>query len=436
MSTFASLDTLFSSVSSLTQLLKTIQQSDDEYWLVGGCLRNCYLGLEQVDIDIACSADPTNLVKTWANKVGGKWFWLDKQRRQSRVLLPHGLSIDVAPLRAATIVTDLQLRDFTINALALPLDNNFPNSNLIDPLHGINELQTRSIKSCSKQSFADDPLRMIKGIRHAVSLDFTIAAATLKQIKASANLMANPAGERVRTELAKIFASDNVVSGLRLLIDTGTLFVLFGAAVSDWDQEGTITEIERLTTKIKTKGLLATNKQPLGQGDQEAQFSAAAILVFACLIKCYSPINISQLLHQRLRFSRNQQRLIVALQSAPEKKLLALATSITEQRQQALLVEQVGHFAGERVLYYWVYHEHLTIERAQQLLRSFALEQQLGRIPDLLNGKVLAAYLGASRQQEIAMWQQKIKLAEINGEIITAVDAESWLKNELSFDNK
>ncbi|MCK4501557.1 MAG: CCA tRNA nucleotidyltransferase, partial [Desulfuromonadales bacterium] len=267
--------------------MNTIQKSGDDYWLVGGCLRNAFLDIPQIDIDIATAVDPTALAQNWATTVGGKWFWLDVNRKQSRVILRHGLTVDFAPLRAPSIIADLQLRDFTVNALALLLDDSFLEADIIDPLGGINHLQNRKLITCSTQSFNADPLRMLKGIRHAVSLNFTLAVATQEQIKESAHLLIASAGERIRTELAKIFTAQNVGRGISLLLDTGIWDVIAGSTGSSWDKTTTIDGIENLRNKILEKGLVV----PANQTDSVSpdQFSLPAIFLFARLFKLYCP---------------------------------------------------------------------------------------------------------------------------------------------------
>lgn len=418
----------------LKLLLLRIQESDDDFWLVGGCLRSFLLDLPQVDIDIACSGDPTSLARSWSAKVSGRWFWLDSKRKQSRVLLQNGLTLDFTPLRAPSIIEDLQLRDFTINALALPLDTSFPDSELLDPLAGSNHLQQKHLHSCTHRSFLDDPLRMLKGIRHTVTLDLVISEETRKEIILSAHLLDNVAGERIRDELGKILDADNVVNGIELLIETGLLGAILGAPGSDWDSQGAVSEISHLSARIQEVDLVA--KKRFSTVKSSELFSDRAAFLIAWLLKKYSPHDLSELLHNRLRLSRNLQRLLEELQTEPNLGLFSLATLLGGQRRQALLVEQMQPFAYEKILYWGVYCDRLKLQLALQLQGSFAAEQKLGRIPDLLNGKIIASFLNNSPNTQIGKWQYKLKQAEINGEIETVTEAENWLKQELSFDNK
>jgi len=418
---------------ALKLLISRIQESDNDFWLVGGCLRNSLLGLPQVDIDIACFGDPTQLTQLWSAEVAGHWFWLDSKRKQSRVLLADGLTVDFAPLRAPSIIEDLQLRDFTINAFALPLDLSFPDSELIDPLDGVSHLHANKLHSCSAQSFSDDPLRMLKGIRHAVTLEVDLVADTLEQIACSAHLLAPVAGERIREELGKILDDENVVRGVELLVDTGLLAVIFGPAGSDCDSMKAVAAISQLKTKLQDIGLTTGNN--LSSGVKSEQLSDRAIFLFARLLKCYSPTDLPDLLHNRLRFSRNLQHLLVQLQAEPDLKFFSLVATIEGQRRQALLVEQLEPFAGEKMVFWGVCSNLFTFERVVELNSAFTAEQQLGRIPDLLNGRLISTFLTNSQSRTIGVWHLRLKLAEINGEIETVRDAENWLKNKLSFDN-
>ncbi len=418
----------------LKLLIDRIQESNDDFWLVGGCLRNFLLHLPQTDIDIACAGDPTLLARSWCAEVSGRWFWLDSRRKQSRVLLQNGLTFDFTPLRAPSIIEDLQLRDFTINALALSLDIEFPTSEFLDPLCGGNHLQLKELHSCSERSFFDDPLRMLKGIRHTVTLDFSLSEQTQREIIVSAYLLGSVAGERIRDELGKILASDNAVSGIELLADTGLLEVLFGPAGKNWDRRTAVSEIDRLDVKIQEVCL--AEERILSRSVTSELYSIRAVFLMAWLLKKYSPNGLSLLLHNRLRVSRNMQRLLEALQIEPDYGLISLASLLEGQRPQALLVEQMEPFAYEKLLYWGVCCDRLELRRVLKLQESFIAEEKVGRIPDLLSGSLIASLLYNSSNVQIGKWHSALKQAEINGEIGTTSEAEDWLRNELSFDNK
>ena len=418
----------------LKLLVSNIQQSDNQFWLVGGCLRNSLLNLPQVDIDIACSCDPTAMARSWGSEVAGHWFWLDSSRRQSRVLLQSGLTLDFSPLRSSTILNDLCLRDFTVNAMALPLATLSLNSVVLDPLEGMNHLHKKQLHCCSFQSFIDDPLRMLKGIRHAVTLDFKLSSETLRCIVSSKDLLSNTAGERIRDELSKIFNSDNAIKGLELLVDTGLLGVMFGVRGGGWNKDTTISEIGEFDRRIRELGLSEIGE--LSALYKEDSFSVCALFLLAKLIKSYVPDDLEDLLCSRLRLSRRQKDLIIELQAELNFEILSMLGSIEGRRRQALLVERLGPFFFEKILYWGVCGNHVTLDRTIELKNSFINEQNQGRIPALLSGKLISNLLGRDQVSQVGKWQQKLKLAEIKGEITKSSEAETWFKSNLSFDKK
>ncbi|WP_321370853.1 hypothetical protein [uncultured Desulfuromusa sp.] len=418
----------------LKLLISNILTSNDNFWIVGGCLRNSLLHLPQVDIDLACSGDPTSLAQSWSKEISGHWFWLDSKRQQSRVLLQSGLTLDFAPLRSTTIIKDLYLRDFTVNALALPVDESFPDCQYLDPLNGIKHLEEKRLYCCSPQSFTDDPLRMLKGIRHAVTLDFELSEETLKRMYYSRELLENSAGERIRDELGKIFNSANAVKGVDLLISTGIFDVLFGSGGGNWDGHAAIEKIGDLNEKIDAIGL--TDIETLLMIKKNGTFSLRAIFLFSLLVKIYNPENLDELLQKRLRLSRRQKLLIVALQTELGVETVSLLEMIEGQRRQALLAEQLGPFYLEKILFWGVCQNHVTLDRLIEVQKSFLKEQHLEHVPALLNGRRISSLSGCQLGPKIGAWQNKLKLAEIKGEITTISEAEKWLKNKLSFDKK
>ncbi len=412
-------------------LLALIDHDPADCWLVGGCLRNFFLELPQNDIDIACSTDPTQLAKRWAAQTGGHWFWLDKARAQSRVVLPDNLTLDFNPLRADTIEEDLKLRDFTINSFALHLDSHFYDAPLLDLFGGVDHLVKKELHVCSPQSFSDDPLRILKGIRHAVTLGFRFDEDTWQQLCNCAPQLSKIAGERIRDELMKIFASENVAEGVQLLEESGVLKIFLGQPGKQWNSQTSATHLSLLNDKLKP---LSGFSLP-GLEDVE-HFTAREMILFAEMLNDYAPDNCSEMLHSRLRLSRQLEKILIELEKIPDLELLeALATVSAHPRRQALLVEKLNPFAALKMLYWGVCRDTFDFATFKELLNSFNQLKFHGRIPDLLDGKTVSATLDHISPRQIGVWQSKIKLAEINGEIFSTEDAEKWLKAKLPFDN-
>ena len=416
---------------ALKLLSERLQENRLRAWLVGGAIRDLLLERPVTDVDIATSDDPTLLVKDWSAEVSGRWFWLDAERKQCRVLLSDNLTVDFAPLRAGSIEEDLLLRDFTINSLAFPIDASQDRpASLLDQFDGQQHIEERLLVPCSKRSFLDDPLRLLKGIRHAVTLNMEISPDCFEQMQLKASLIGRVAGERIRDELGKIFAGDKALDGIRLLLRTGILAALFGPAGSSWEEGRAFDSLRRLWDQIRT--IQQKIEQEMNEDGREEVFPQKAVFLLAKLIELYAPHNLPDLLHKKLRLSRHQQKLIQALQQHPGPQWIARAATVNDSRQQALLVEQLGFAPTEQLIYLSLTENELLFKHAILLSHAFRKHQVCGRVPDLIDGDQLEYLLRGRPKHEIGIWQNHLKVAEIAGEISSTRDATTWLLQQLS----
>lgn len=209
-------------------LLAELAAGEGSAYLVGGCLRDLLLGRPVADLDLVLAGGTTELPRRFAARTGGSFFWLDEERGHARVIVSTAtgpVTFDFAPLRGADLATDLRLRDFTINALAVPL---VADGALIDPLGGAADLARRLVRVCSPQSFSDDPLRLVRAYRFAAALGFALEPATAAAIPLQATLLARVAGERLRDELFAILAVPEPGPFLRAMGEAGLLAAVFG----------------------------------------------------------------------------------------------------------------------------------------------------------------------------------------------------------------
>ena len=131
-------------------------------------------------------------------------------------------------VEVGTLEDDQRRRDFTVNALAISL-NSDTYGELLDPFGGIRHLEQKIIKTPLDPglTFSDDPLRMLRGIRLAIRLGFTIEAETLEAIRKNRQRIAIVSQERITDELNKILLADRPGRGFRLLEETGLLEIIF-----------------------------------------------------------------------------------------------------------------------------------------------------------------------------------------------------------------
>lgn len=195
----------------------------DGVWVVGGAVRDAALGREIADLDLAVAGDPGAAAKAIAAGIGEHAFELSAEFGTWRVVASrHGWQIDVTAIRGEGIEADLAARDFTIGAVAVPLAGGEP----IDPYAGLTDLAERRLRAVGEQSFADDPLRLLRAPRLAAELDLEIEARTVALAQAAAGRAAEPAGERQLAELRQLVGGPDPLRGLRLLGELGAMAVV------------------------------------------------------------------------------------------------------------------------------------------------------------------------------------------------------------------
>jgi Poly A polymerase head domain len=170
----------------------------EEAWVVGGAVRDDLLGREVIDLDIACS-DPRGAARAYARRSGGAPFPLSERHGAWRVALDRGRTVDFTPLPEG-IERDLATRDFTINAIAVPLDGGEP----VDPYGGVHDLEAHRLRAVSESIFEDDPLRLLRAVRLEEELDAELDAETEELVRRHAALVSKPAGERILAELERL----------------------------------------------------------------------------------------------------------------------------------------------------------------------------------------------------------------------------------------
>ncbi len=188
----------------LNEISRLLAKKHTPAYIVGGFIRDTLLGHTTADIDIAVDADALAVAVAIADALEGKSIPLDDVNLIGRVILPDGKwQIDFSTLQG-DIQQDLARRDFTIDAMALELGADFNIKNIIDPFHGQDDLRRRSIKAVSDDVFKQDAVRLLRAVRLAAELDFTIQSATEKLIVKNSSLIGGEAGERVREELLRL----------------------------------------------------------------------------------------------------------------------------------------------------------------------------------------------------------------------------------------
>lgn len=214
------------------ELAERFGAAGHQLYLVGGSVRDALLGKLGADLDFTTDARPEQvreLLDGWAETVwdtGIDFGTLGAYR--------HGTTVEITTFRADsydrvtrnpdvefgdTIEGDLFRRDFTVNAMAIEL----PQRGFVDRHGGMQDLLARRLDTPAtpEESFADDPLRMLRAARFAAQLGFTVADRVLAAMRDMADELARITPERVQAELSKLLCGAYPRRGVRLLVETG-----------------------------------------------------------------------------------------------------------------------------------------------------------------------------------------------------------------------
>lgn len=208
-------------------ILETIQAAGFEAYFVGGSVRDTLLGLPIHDVDIASSAYPQEIKALFQKTV-------DTGIEHGTVMvLDHGQGYEITTFRTEStyqdfrrpdkvefvrsLEEDLKRRDLTINALAMDAQGQ-----IVDLFHGLEDLDAQVIRAVGDASerFHEDALRMMRAVRFASQLDFSLEAETAQAIAVNAPLLEKIAVERIHVEWIKLMLGKNPARGLASLVAT------------------------------------------------------------------------------------------------------------------------------------------------------------------------------------------------------------------------
>lgn len=252
-------------------IIKRLNESGYEAYIVGGCVRDALLHKTPGDWDICTSARPADMVKVFSDRriiptgiehgtltileEDGSYevtaFRIDGQysdhRRPDRVEFTSELSLD------------LSRRDFTINAMAY-----HPDKGLIDLFGGMDDLRSRVVRTVGTAShrFDEDGLRVLRMVRFATVLDFEYEPATYAAAKERAPLLKYISRERIRTELDKILVAQHVARGLWDMVDLQmfTYFMPLLCHEMGYEQIGKYHFLDVFEHSILSCGLIRADK--------------------------------------------------------------------------------------------------------------------------------------------------------------------------------
>ena len=325
------------------KVVKTLNKAGYEAYLVGGCIRDLLMGHKPKDFDIATSASPEQVHKTFKrSRLIGRRF------RLVHIMFSSRKYIEVATFRSGKVKTasdgsivrdnlygtlkeDAFRRDFSVNGLYYDIQK----SQVIDYVDGLEALNNSEIRMIGKpvERFKEDPVRMIRAIRFKVKLGATIDSKISKSITSQAHLLANIPAARLYDECIKLFHNENACEIFEQLLKFGLLNYLFP-------------QTEK--TLFINKTLLNTSKR-IKNGKPVTPAFLFAVFLWGAQNKRFNELN-----------KKKNSRIITMTQASEEV--------ISKQTKQVLM----PRWLSSRVKDIWLMQYHLEkcgLKKAKELIK-------------------------------------------------------------------
>ncbi len=354
-------------------------------WIVGGAVRDTILGRTPADVDLAAE-EGFAAAEALAAAAGGRIVPLGRERFPTWRIILGDRACDISEVIGDGIDEDLARRDFTINAMAIPL---FGPDELLDPFGGAADIDARLVRMVARRNLAEDPLRVLKAIRLAATLGFAVDPETLSACRDEAPRLDTVAGERVGAELEMMFSGGAPAVFGPLLRETGIDAVLFGRPVPPF--------VARLGGSDPITVWAAIYR---GAGADEIRSAA-----------------------RRLRWPS-------ALASGVSSLLRTLAA--VEAARDALRLDPILHDAGAAgaariaALAEAAGDEPVAASIASRIA---ARGEELFSIEALLNGEEIRAAAGIAAGPEVGTLKRELLLEQIAGRVRSKEDALAWLRS-------
>jgi tRNA nucleotidyltransferase/poly(A) polymerase len=233
-------------------------------FLTGGAMRDMLAGFPIRDLDFVVEGNALKVAKVICERTGAKNLHTDESRKTSELLFPSGVTAQVAMSRqekygrtgskptisSATIQDDLRGRDFTCNAIALSL-NRASRGLLLDPMNGLADIERRELRAVTTYGFYDDPSRLLRLVRFAVRMGYTVEDRTKLQIANAreAEVEKKIPARALSEELRRISMEDRPAEILKGLEEAGLLQLFSPALAAKMNHAGMV-RLEKATATL------------------------------------------------------------------------------------------------------------------------------------------------------------------------------------------
>lgn len=440
-----------------------------QYYLVGGFLRDYFLGKSTPDRDIVVlGKSAIETAKELADKINGHFVLLDEKYDIARVVFENKIDyVDFAICDGNTIENDLKRRDFTINSIALDLQN----YDLIDINNGIADLNSKMIREIYLKNLEDDPLRILRAFRFSSGLGFTISETTLNFILNNKEIIQNVAKERIHVELIKLFEGKNAAQALTEMKNNGLIFELLPESKCLCDVPPNLHHhLWLIDHSIESVNQIDKLVQTLPDWAQEHLYED-----FSTGIKRISLLKIGAFLHdigkpstweiepstgrhrfikhdevgaelakpllKKLKFSNKQIKYITKIiknhiypshiirEESSEKAEMRLFRRLENDTIDVILIAMADRL-GARGVEITDEIINKNINGLRTLLNKYnESKEKLKPLPKLLDGLEIMQLLDITASPRLGEIIKALKESQLNGDVITREDAVKFVKN-------
>lgn len=414
--------------------------------LVGGSVRDALLGRasDYLDLDFVLPENAVETAQAIARHYKAGFVLLDAERHIARVVFPQGTA-DFALQAGPTLESDLERRDFTVNAIAY----NPHTDKILDPLQGYRDLQRQTIRMVSVENLEEDPLRLLRAYRQAAQLGFTVELQTRSSIRSLAPLLRQIAAERIQSELNYLLSSSRGTDWLTAAWEDGLLRDWFPAATAE--SLAQIAAIDRVNQMFQetlpafARELMAqprgvTQSSSVSAQPPKASGSARTWLTIAKLVSLLPALSTAaegQL--RRLKYSRNEIQAcstvikhLPSLQAAIEvPESGEICNLVLSLRQQYLFFQSVG--ATFPAIVVLAMAAGVPMPVLLPMLHRFLTPQDPVAHPQpLITGQDLMQALNLTAGPQIGRLLAEIQLSRADGTISTPTEALQLARNLLA----
>jgi tRNA nucleotidyltransferase (CCA-adding enzyme) len=397
--------------SWLQQAVNIARQQHIPIYLVGGPVRDLLLGHTSIDLDLVVEGDAWPIAEPFAAASGGKLTKHPAFRTATVELKLNNTSfpIDVVTARRETypepaalpvvepshMRDDLFRRDFTINALALRLDNG---GALLDPYDGVRDLNDQLVRVLHDRSFIDDPTRILRAVRFAARLRFRIEDHTAALIRAALgeHMIEHTSPQRMLNEIWLLLDEAQPEEVLRLLQELGALEQLGFRWNGDWPEQfaaARILGLQHTTLRIVYWGLLVW---PLDEPQR-------------------------QVLATRYNLPSAERKVLHELPTA-------IPTALTTSKLDAVALDQLLRHYDTAALH--------TLQLVAPSVAAANIARYLEHVrpmPPLLRGADLQQ-LGVPPGPRYGQLLEQLRQAQLQGSITNHEDALAWVRQQVAID--